>query len=153
MLLPPLSHGGIFTLYSLSQLILTFHLLIRQVTTWVLVPSVAFPHLLLVVVTETILFSGPFPINAAKTFVSAFNAEVTVFPWTAPTLYPHARPTVLALSSGSALGAAFNGVPFLPSRFWDAEDMVVLSYISKLFGLSLHVLGNVSPRHGPWALM
>ena len=38
-------------------------------------------------------------------------------------LYPRARPTVLALSSGSALGAAFDGMPFFPSRFWDAEDM------------------------------
>ena len=26
------------------------------------------------------LFKGPFPINAAKTFVGAFNAEVTAFP-------------------------------------------------------------------------
>ena len=26
------------------------------------------------------LFRGPFPINAAKTFVDAFNAEVTAFP-------------------------------------------------------------------------
>ena len=26
------------------------------------------------------LFRGPFPINAARTFVGAFNAEVTVFP-------------------------------------------------------------------------
>ena len=26
-----------------------------------------------------ILFRGPFPINAARTFVGAFNAEVTAF--------------------------------------------------------------------------
>ena len=26
------------------------------------------------------LFRGPFPINVARTFVGAFNAEVTVFP-------------------------------------------------------------------------
>ena len=26
------------------------------------------------------LFRGPFPINAARTFVGAFNAEVTAFP-------------------------------------------------------------------------
>ena len=114
-----------------------------------LVPSAAFPHLLLVAVTETTLFKGPFPINAARTFVGAFNAEVTAFPRTAPTLYPRARPTVLALSSESALEAAFDGVPFFPSRFWDVEDRIVLGYISKPFGLSLHVLGNVSPRLGP----
>ena len=63
------------------------------------------------------------------------------------------RPTVLALSSESALGAAFDGMSFFPSRFWDAEDRIVLSYISRPFGLLLHVLGNVSPRREPWALM
>ena len=151
--LPSFCHGWILTLYSPSQLILTFHLLIRQITTRVLVPSVAFPHFLLVAVAEATLFRGPFPINAARTFVDAFNAEVTAFPWTAPTLYPHTRPTVLALSSGSALGVAFDGVLFFPSRFWDAEDGIVLSYISRPFGHSLHVLGNVYPRRGPWALM
>ena len=61
--------------------------------------------------------------------------------------------TVLAFSSGSALGAAFDGVPFFPSKFWDAEDKIVLGYTSMPFGLSLHVLDNVSPRIGPWALM
>ena len=61
--------------------------------------------------------------------------------------------TVLALSSGSALGAAVDGMPFFPSKYWDAENKIVLSYTSRLFGLSLHVLGNVSPRLGPWALM
>ena len=60
---------------------------------------------------------------------------------------------VLALSSGSALGATFDGMSFIPSRFWDAEDRIILGYISKPFGLSLHVLGNTSSRHGPWALM
>ena len=105
-------HGGVFTLYSPSQSILTFHLLIRQVTTWVLVPLAAFPHLQLVVVTEATLFRGPVPINVTRTFVGAFNVEVTAFPWTAPILYPRARLTVLALSSENALGAAFDGVPF-----------------------------------------
>ena len=61
--------------------------------------------------------------------------------------------TILALSSGSALRAAFDGVPFFPSKFWDAEDKIVLGYTSRPFGLSLHVLSNVSPQLGPWALM
>ena len=139
----------ILTLYSPSQLILTFHLLIRQVTTRMLVPSAAFPHFLLVAIIEATLFRGPFPINAARMFVGAFNAEVTVFPWTAPTPYPHARPTVLTLSSVSALGVAFDGVSFFPSQFWDAEDRIVLGYITRPFGLSLHVLGNVSLRRRP----
>ena len=56
-----LSGGWIFTLYSPSQLILTFHLLIRQVTTRVLVPSAAFLHFLLVAITEPTLFRGLFP--------------------------------------------------------------------------------------------
>ena len=56
----PFSSGWILTLYSPSQLILTFHLLIRQVTIWVLVPSVAFPHFLLVAITEATLFKGLF---------------------------------------------------------------------------------------------
>ena len=83
----------------------------------------------------------------ARTFVGAFNAEMT-----APTLYPRASSTVLILSSRSALGAAFDGVPFFPSGFWDAEDRIVLGCISRPFGLSLHVLGNISPQHWPWAL-
>ena len=58
---PSLSQGWILTLYITSQLILTFYLLIRQVTTRVLVPSAAFPHLLLVAVTEATLFRGLFP--------------------------------------------------------------------------------------------
>ena len=80
MVLETIHNALHLTLYSPSQLILTFHLLIRQVTTRVLVPSAAFPHLLLVAVTEATLFRGHFPINAARTFVGAFNAEVTAFP-------------------------------------------------------------------------
>ena len=38
--------------------------------------------------------------------------------------------------------------PFLLGALWDAEDRIVLSYISRPFGLSLHALGNVFPRHG-----
>ena len=62
-------------------------------------------------------------------------------------------PTVLALSFGSALGAAFDGVPFFHFKFWNVEDDPVLGYTSRPFGLSLHVLGNVSPQLRPWALM
>ena len=51
------------------------------------------------------------------------------------------------------MGAAFDGVPFLSSRFWDAGDRIVLGYISKPFELSVHVLSNTSPRREPWALM
>ena len=49
--------------------------------------------------------------------------------------------------------AAFDDMSFFPFRAWDAEDRVILGCISRLFGLSLFVLGNYSPRRGPWALM
>ena len=57
--------------------------------------------------------------------------------------------TILAISSRSALRAAFDDVPLFPSKFWDAEDRIVLGYTSRSFGLSLHILGNVSPQLGP----
>ena len=50
-----------FALYIPSQLILTFHLLIRQIPTRVPVPSTASPHFLLVAIIETTLFRGLFP--------------------------------------------------------------------------------------------
>ena len=82
------------------------------------------------------------PLSGAKYLITV----LTVFPL-------NRSYTVLALSSESALGATFDGVPFFPSKFWDAEDRIVLGYISSSFGLSLHVLGNVSLRRGPWTLM
>ena len=60
LFLPSFSRGWILALYSPSQLILTFHLLIRQVTTRVLVPSATFTHFLLVAITEVTLFRGLF---------------------------------------------------------------------------------------------
>ena len=61
--------------------------------------------------------------------------------------------TVLALPSRGTLGAAFDDVSFFPSKFWDAEDRIILGYTSRPYGLSLHVLGNVSPQLGPWTLI
>ena len=40
-----------------------------------------------------------------------------------------------------------------PLKSRDAEDRVILGCISRLFDLSPLVLGNYSPRHGPWVLM
>ena len=62
-------------------------------------------------------------------------------------------PIPLAFSSGSALEVAFDDVSLFPFGPQDAEDRVILGCISKPFGLSLLVLGNYSPRRGPWALM
>ena len=120
------------------------------------VSSAASPYFLLVVITETTLLRGlflPFPINVVRTFVSAFNAEVTSFPWTTPTLYPRASSIILAFSFRSTLEAAFGNVSFFPFGPWDAEDRDILGCIPRLFGLSLLVLGNYSPQRRPWALM
>ena len=54
---------------------------------------------------------------------------------------------------GSTLETAFDDVSFFPFRPWDAKDKVILGCISRPFGLSILVLGNYSPRPGPWALM
>ena len=89
----------------------------------------------------------------ARAFVGAFNAKVTSFPLTIPTLHPHASPIPLAFSFGSALEAAFDDVSLFLFSPRDAEDRVILGCISKPFGLSLLVLGNYSPRRRPWALM
>ena len=85
----------------------------------------------------------------ARTFVGAFNAEVTSFPWTTPTPYPHASPILLAFSSRSALEVAFDDMSFFPFKPWDAEDRVILGCISRLLGLSLLVLDNYSPWRRP----
>ena len=61
--------GGSLTLYTSFQLILTLHLLIVQVITWVLVPSATFPNPLWVAATKAALFRGSFLINAARTLV------------------------------------------------------------------------------------
>ena len=59
--LGPLFGAWILTLYSPSQLILTFHLSIKQIPTEVPVPSTASPYFLLVAITETTLFRDLFP--------------------------------------------------------------------------------------------
>ena len=62
-------------------------------------------------------------------------------------------PILLAFSSGGASEAALDDMSLFSLKSWDAEDRVILSCISRLFGLSLLVLGNYSPRHGSWVLM
>ena len=37
---------------------------------------------------------------------------------------------------------AFDDVPFFPSRIWDAENRIVIGNVSRLFELSLFVLGH-----------
>ena len=68
-------------------------------------------------------------------------------------MYPHVGPILLTSSSGGVLEATFDETSFFPLKSWDAEDRVILGCVSRLFGLSLLVLGNYHPRHGPWALV
>ena len=89
----------------------------------------------------------------ARTFMGAFNAEVTSLPWTTPTPYPHVSPILLAFFSGGALEVAFDDMSFFLLKSWDVEDRIILDCISRLFGLSLLVLGNYPPWHRPWVLM
>ena len=60
---------------------------------------------------------------------------------------------LLASSSGGVLEVAFDEMSLFPLKSWDVEDRVILGYVSRLFGLSLLVLGNYPPWHGPWALV
>ena len=75
-------------------------------------------------------------------WLGAFNAEVTVSPWIAPTPYPYRYPTIFVLFLGVLWEAAFNGVLFFPSGIWNAENRIVLSNVSRLFELSLFVLSH-----------
>ena len=149
----PFFGAWILTLYNPSQLILTFYLSIRQVTTRVPVPSATSPLLSVSCNNRSHTVQRSFPINVAETFVGVFNVEVTSFPWTTPTLYPRSSPILLVFSSGSALEAAFDDMSLFPFSPWDAEDRVILCCTSRPFGFPLLVLGNYSPRRGPWALM
>ena len=45
---------------------------------------------------------------------------------------------------GALWEAAFDGVPFFPSGFWNFEDRIVLGNISKPFGLSPYILKHFS---------
>ena len=62
-------------------------------------------------------------------------------------------PILLASFSGGVLEAAFDEMSLFPLKSWDAEDMVILGCVSRLFDLSLLVLGNYPPWHEPWALV
>ena len=105
------SRGRILTLYSLSQLILTFHLLIRQVATRVLVPSAAFLHFLLVAITEATLFRGLFPLMWPGRLLAHSMWRWQLF----LELLPHCTPVRVLLYSSLLLGALW-GLPLMACR-------------------------------------
>ena len=45
---------------------------------------------------------------------------------------------------GAFQEATFAGVLFFPPEIWDAESRIILDNVSRLFGLSLFVLGHFS---------
>ena len=94
-----------------------------------------------------------FLINMVSTFVGAFNAEVTSSHWTIYTLYSRMSPILLAFFFEGALEVAFDDIPIFLLKSWEAKDRAILGCIYGPFGLSLFVLGNPYPWHGPWVLM
>ena len=140
-------------LYIPSQLILTFHLLIRQIPIRVPVPLAASPHFLLVTITETTLFSGLFPSMWLGRLLTHSMRRWRFF--LEP--LPHCTPVQVPFYSPFLLGALWR-LPLMtchssPFRPRDAKDRVILGCTSRPFGFSPLVIGNYSPRRGPWALM
>ena len=76
--------------------------------------------------------------------MDSFNAEVTISPWLVPVPYAYEYPAVLILLLGALWEAAFVGVILSPLGIWDAESRIVLSNVSRPFGLSLSILGYFS---------
>ena len=62
-------------------------------------------------------------------------------------------PILLAFSSEGAREVAFDDRLIFLLKSWEAEDKDILGCVYGPFGLSLLVLGNAHPWHGPWALM
>ena len=139
----------ILTLYSPSQLILTFHLSIRQILTRVPVLSAASPYFLLIAIIETTLFRGLFPSMWLGCLLAHSMRRWRLLPEPIPRCTPVRVPFYLPFFSGSALEVAFDGVLSFPFRPWDAENKVILGCIPRLFGILILVLGNYSPRRGP----
>ena len=67
---------------------------------------------------------------------------MTVSPWIVPTPYAHGYPTVLVLFLGALWEAAFACMLFFPLGVWDAESRIILGNVSRLFVLSLSILGH-----------
>ena len=47
----------------------------------------------------------------------------------------------------------YRSCPFFQEGLEDAEDRVILGYISRLLGLLLYVLSYIPPQLGPWIPM
>ena len=99
-------------LYNPSQLILTFHLSIRQVATRVPVPSAASLYFLLVAITEATLFRGLFPsMWLGRLLVhSMWRWRLFLDP------FPHYTPVRVPFYSSFLLGAPWR-LPLMTCRY------------------------------------
>ena len=104
----------------------------------------AFPLSLVV-----ILFSVPFPINikvfngSNDSFLFVFGRYTIQCPFPYQYKYFRLFPKLFLYRSCS----------FFQGDLGYAEDIIILGYVSRLFGLLLHDLGYTLPRFGPWAPM
>ena len=100
---PPPPFFGTWTLsfYSPSQLILTFHLSIRQATTWVPISSAACLYFLLVAIIETTLFRGLFLLTWLGSLLTHSMWRWRIF----PDPFPYCTPVRVPFHSHFLLGA------------------------------------------------
>ena len=47
----------------------------------------------------------------------------------------------------------YRSCPFFQEDLRDAEDRIIIGYVSRLLGLLLYILGYIPPQLGPWAPM
>ena len=113
-------------LYSPSQLILTFHLLIRLVTTRVPVPSAASPYFLLVAIIETTLFRSLFSSMWLGRLLAHSMQRRHLF----LELLPHCTPVRVPFYS-----------PFLLGALW---RLSLMTCRSSLLGLGMSRTGSSS---------
>ena len=113
--IPPPPCETSIVIYPSTPFILTVHLLIIQVATWVLVPSNAFLNLLWVTADKVTLFRGHSFINVARQPAVGIKAEVIDSSIIAPPPCPHSCPPMLVLSFGTTRRAALDGVLLFPS--------------------------------------
>ena len=124
-------------------MILALHLLIMQVVTRVLVPSAAFPNLLWVAVTKTVLLRGHFLINAARSLVVSIWCGGDSFSWNCfSTMLLWLSHCVSPFFLGCPGRLSLTACCFSFLWSWLAEDKIVLGDVSWQFGLSLFILGH-----------
>ena len=142
-----------FTLYNPSWLILALHLLVRQVLTSVLVPSVVPLCFLLVTMIEITLSRRLFSLTWLRRWRVHLMRRGRIHPEPVSHRTPTWVPFYSHLLQGACLGVAFNETLLFPLKSWSAEDRVILGCSPRHFGLSPFVLDKYPPRHRPRVLI